>query len=91
VGGLLIPQNIQQGIGETEHGRGIHTLGRDDRSVDERKMRPVDQRHGIEKEKPLGHGRHPTNPLLRRPQIKDSVPGSMTKIHHSRHVSILKR
>ena len=56
VRGLLVLQDVEQGVGEDKQGRAVDALRREDGPADQREVRAINQRHAVEQEKFFLHG-----------------------------------
>ena len=56
MGGLLVVEDVEQRLGKAVERGGVDAFGGEDRAADERKVRPIDQRHPIQQEELLRHG-----------------------------------
>ncbi len=56
VGGFLVLDDGEEGVGEAEEGGGVHALGIHDGIADEGKVGAVDEGHSVEEEEAVGLG-----------------------------------
>ena len=52
----------RQRLGKPVEGGGVHALGRENRAIDKRKVRPINQRHPVEQKEFLHHADRVTRP-----------------------------
>ena len=57
MGRLLVLEDIEQSLGKPVKRRGVHAFGRKNRAADESEVSPIDQRHPIQQEQLLHHGK----------------------------------
>ena len=57
VGGLLVADDFEKGLRKAVKGGSIDPFRRENRARDERKVRPINQRHAVQEEKLFRHGK----------------------------------